>query len=78
MSKIFETIKKELLSWPYVTVQPHRFGGIEFLVNKREMGHIHEDRVVDLPSQNYTIPRWHKQLHCLEVWIEKQIQYQPN
>lgn len=23
-------------------------------------------------SQNYTIPRWHKQLHYVEVWIEKQ------
>ena len=49
MSKIFETIKKELLSWPYVTVEPHRFGGMEFRLNKREMGHIHGDRVADLP-----------------------------
>jgi hypothetical protein len=23
-------------------------------------------------SQNYTVPRWHKQLHYVEVWIEKQ------
>jgi hypothetical protein len=49
MSTILESIKKELLSWPYVTAEPHRFGGIEFRINKREMGHIHGDRVADLP-----------------------------
>ena len=49
MSNILDTIKKELLSWPYVTAEPHRFGGLEFRLNKREMGHIHGDRVADLP-----------------------------
>ncbi|MGB6527940.1 MAG: luciferase family protein [Candidatus Nitrosopolaris sp.] len=49
MSEIIETIKEELLSWPYVTAEPHRFGGIEFRLNKMEMGHIHGDRVADLP-----------------------------
>src|SRR5215469_3695262 len=49
MSKILETVKKELLSWPYVTAEPHRFGGLEFRLNKREIGHIHGDRVADLP-----------------------------
>ena len=49
MSKIFKTIKKELLSRPHITAEPHRFGGIEFRLNKREMGHIHGDRVADLP-----------------------------
>jgi hypothetical protein len=43
------TIKKELQSWPYVTAEPYRFGGLEFRLNKREMGHIHGDRVADLP-----------------------------
>ena len=49
MSIILDTIKKELLSWPYVTAEPHRFGGLEFRLNKRELGHIHGDRVADLP-----------------------------
>jgi Luciferase len=49
MSTILERIKKELLSWPYVTAEAHKFGGIEFRLNKREMGHIHGDRVADLP-----------------------------
>src|SRR5918992_2910403 len=49
MSNILEGIKKQLLSWPYVTAEPHRFGGIEFRLNKREMGYIHGDHLVDLP-----------------------------
>src|SRR5215831_12772467 len=49
MSNILDTIKKELLSWPCVTTEPRRFGGMEFQVNKREMGHMHDDRVADLP-----------------------------
>ena len=49
MSTILESIRKELSSWPYVTAEQHRFGGIEFRINKREMGHIHGDRGVDLP-----------------------------
>ncbi len=38
---ITENIKKEILSWPDVTSNPYRFGGVEFRVNKRDMGHIH-------------------------------------
>jgi hypothetical protein len=49
MSIILEKIKKEILSWPNVTTEKHRFGGIEFRINKREMGHIHGDRLADLP-----------------------------
>ena len=49
MSTIIERIKKEILSWPYVTAESHRFGGIEFRINKREMGHVHGDRLADLP-----------------------------
>jgi hypothetical protein len=49
MSDILESIQKQILSWPYVTAGAHKFGGIEFRLNKREMGHIHGDRLVDLP-----------------------------
>jgi hypothetical protein len=45
MGKTLETIKNELLSWPHVTAESHRFGGL----NKRELGHIHGDRIADLP-----------------------------
>ena len=30
-------------------LSPHRFGGFEFRLNKREMGHIHGDKLADLP-----------------------------
>ena len=49
MSKVIEIIEKELLSWPYVTVGSHRFGGIEFRLNKKEMGHIHSEGLADIP-----------------------------
>jgi hypothetical protein len=49
MGTVIESIKKEILSWPYVTTKPHRFGGVEFSLNKRELGHIHGEHVADLP-----------------------------
>jgi len=44
-----ELVRRELQSLPGVTLHDHRFGGIEFRVNGREMGHMHGDRLVDLP-----------------------------
>ena len=44
-----EAAKRELLSWPGVTVHDHRFGGMEFRVNGREMGHLHGDELADSP-----------------------------
>ena len=32
-----------------MTVAPHRFGGVEYLYGKKEMGHVHGDRLADLP-----------------------------
>src|SRR5688500_20153826 len=49
MINTLEIIQKQILSCPYVTAKAHRFGGIEFSLNNREMGHIHGDRLVDLP-----------------------------
>jgi hypothetical protein len=49
MSIILEKIKRELLSWPNVTAEYLQFGDIEFRINKREMGHIHGNRLADLP-----------------------------
>jgi len=42
-------IEQAVTSWPGVTVSPHRFGGIEFRVGRRELGHLHGDRLADLP-----------------------------
>jgi luciferase-like monooxygenase len=49
MEPASEVVKRELLSWPGVTVHDHRFGGMEFRVNGREMGHMHGDELADLP-----------------------------
>jgi hypothetical protein len=46
MGNVIKRIEKEILSWPYVTAEPHRFGGLEFRFNKRELGHLHGDLVV--------------------------------
>jgi MFS family permease len=46
---IAEAIEREILSWPDVTAQPHRFGGIDFRVGTKEMGHLHGENMVDLP-----------------------------
>jgi hypothetical protein len=46
---IHERITSEVLSWEGVTSAPHRFGGLEFLLGKRELGHLHGDRLADLP-----------------------------
>ncbi len=46
---IQETILREVTSWPGVTTAPHRFGGVEFLLGRREIGHLHGDRLADLP-----------------------------
>jgi hypothetical protein len=47
--EVFEKVKAEFMSWPGVSLHPHRFGGIEFRVNGREMGHMHGGRFADLP-----------------------------
>jgi len=35
--------------WGGVTASSHRFGGIEYRVNDREIGHVHGDALVDIP-----------------------------
>lgn len=42
-------ITAAVTSWPGVTSQPHRFGGVECVIGRREIGHIHGDHLVDIP-----------------------------
>jgi len=44
-----QKITDTLLSWQGVTAHPHRFGGTEYRLGKRELGHIHGDHLVDIP-----------------------------
>jgi hypothetical protein len=39
-------ITKAATSWAGVSVEPHRFGGVEYVIGKREIGHIHGDEIV--------------------------------
>ena len=43
------SITNAVTAWKGVTVQPHRFGGVEYGIGKREIGHIHGDHLVDIP-----------------------------
>lgn len=50
MRNASKEIHTQLMNWPGVTSRPHRFGGTEYRYGaKREIGHIHGDRLVDIP-----------------------------
>jgi hypothetical protein len=42
-------ITETLLTWEGVSTTPHRFGGVEYLLDTRELGHIHGDHMLDIP-----------------------------
>ncbi|MFN8453987.1 MAG: DUF5519 family protein [Anaerolineae bacterium] len=44
-----QQITGAVLTWEGVTVHPHRFGGDEYRLGRREIGHIHGDYLVDIP-----------------------------
>jgi luciferase-like monooxygenase len=44
-----ERIKEAVMSWSGVEAVPHRFGGTEYGYGRKEMGHVHGDRLADLP-----------------------------
>ena len=44
-----ERIDAALQSWSGITSQPHRFGGTEYCLGRREIGHVHGDSLVDIP-----------------------------
>jgi Family of unknown function (DUF5519) len=48
-----QTIEDQVLGWEGVTVHPHRFGGREYRLGSREIGHSHGNELVDVPL---TIP----------------------
>ncbi len=49
MEDIAARIEREVGGWPGVTVHDHRFGGREFRLGRRELGHLHGGRFADLP-----------------------------
>jgi hypothetical protein len=48
MEDIAGQIEREVTSWAGVTAHPHRFGGREFRLDRRALGHLHGERWADL------------------------------
>lgn len=44
-----QEIHDAVMSWAGVTAHRHRFGGTEYRLGKREVGHVHGDFLVDIP-----------------------------
>lgn len=44
-----QVVHSAVTAWEGVTAHPHRFGGTEFRLGRREIGHIHGDHLVDIP-----------------------------
>ena len=73
-------IIKEISAWPNVTIGPYRFGGIEFRLGKKELGHLHADKLADLPFpmdiRNYLIEAGRVSPHHFlpkSGWVSKSI-----
>ena len=44
-----QTITNEVSAWDGIAVRAHRFGGTEYRLGSREIGHVHGDGLVDIP-----------------------------
>lgn len=44
-----DVIADQVMSWPGVTAHDHQFGGVEFRLGNRQLGHLHGDRIADIP-----------------------------
>jgi len=44
-NKVIELVRQ----WDGVEISAHRYGGFEFRLGRRELGHIHGDYLVDIP-----------------------------
>jgi len=49
MRQWMKNLVENVSSWPGVTSHSHRFGGVEFRVGSREIGHVHNFGIVDIP-----------------------------
>jgi len=49
MTGVSEKIHKAIIELEGIESRVHRFGGIEYRLGKREIGHVHGDYLVDIP-----------------------------
>jgi len=54
MGRVADALTQEILSGPGVTAQPHHFGGVEFTLHHREIGHLHGDRLARISRHGAT------------------------
>jgi hypothetical protein len=47
--ELLAAVEREVLLWPGTTSEPGRFNAVAFRYGKREIGHVHRDRIADLP-----------------------------
>jgi hypothetical protein len=47
--ELLAEVEREVLTWPGTTSEPGRFDSVAFRYGKREIGHVHRDRIADLP-----------------------------
>ena len=47
--ELIAKVEREVLIWPGTTSEPGRFDSVAFRYGKREIGHVHRDRIADLP-----------------------------
>lgn len=43
------SIRAAVVEWPGIEALPHRFGGTEYRLGTREIGHVHGDDLLDVP-----------------------------
>jgi luciferase-like monooxygenase len=43
-----DEIERTVLSWNGTSLKMHRYGGVQFDVNKKEIGHIHSNGLLDI------------------------------
>ncbi|OJW12897.1 MAG: hypothetical protein BGO48_02405 [Mucilaginibacter sp. 44-25] len=44
-----DEIEAELITWENVTTSLHKYGGLQFNYNGKELGHIHSNGLLDMP-----------------------------
>jgi hypothetical protein len=44
-----DEMEKEVLRWKDTSTQTHKYGGLQFNWNGRELGHIHSNGLLDMP-----------------------------
>jgi hypothetical protein len=46
--KVIGKIEEQASAWPGINTNVHKFGGVQFNFNKKEIGHIHSNGVLDI------------------------------